>query len=55
MVDIEQSEYRFGSDNAGQNGNIKIRLIKNAVTNPGVLRLTSFSVVAGNFSSDKSN
>ena len=43
MVSIEQSEYSFGPDDAGNDINIQIRLNDNAALNP-LLSSTSFVV-----------
>ena len=44
MVSIEQSEYSFGPDDAGNDINIQIRLNDNAALNQAILSLTSFVV-----------
>ena len=42
MVSIEQSEYSFGPDDAGNDIGIQIRLNDNAALSQGILSLTSF-------------
>ena len=54
VVSIEQSEYRFGPDDAGNDVNIRIQLIKNSASNPTILSLTSFTASSTDFSLDES-
>ena len=54
MVSIEQSEYSFGPDDAGNDVNIRIQLIKNAASNPTFLSLTYFTASGIDFSLDES-
>ena len=53
MVSIEQSEYRFGPDDAGIDVNIRIQLIKNSASNPAIVLLTSFTASGIDFSLDE--
>ena len=48
VVSIEQSEYRFGPDDAGNDVNILIQLIK--VSDPSFVFLTSFTASPSDFS-----
>ena len=53
MVSIEQPEYSFGPDDAGNNVNILIQLIKNSASDPNILSLTSFTASRTDVSLDE--